>query len=239
MVTTVIHYKFVQDSTQTGTTITVNGTTYTTDGNTATITDGGGSGNVIIPSTITDEEGNTVTVTIIGEGAIKGNKDITSVTIPATITSIDCEAFADCPNLDTIIMQGSNPPVICETTFGNTKTKAGVTVVVPCGAGNKYKNAPVWKDMNIIEDCDDSGIDDIKAENSIKIYPNPAKDVVTLDLGHLSLDNADVVTIFNSNGQVVYRFNITSQESDIDVSGLESGVYYIKVGKFTQKLIIK
>ena len=239
VVTTIIHYKFVEDTSQAGTTITVNGNTYTTDGNTATITDGSGSGNVVIPATITDDEGNTVTVTSIGGGAFKGNKDITSVTIPATITSIDCEAFADCPNLDTIIMQGSNPPVVCETTFGSTKTKAGITVVVPCGAGDNYKNAPVWKDMNIVEDCGESGIEDVNGNASINIYPNPAKDVITLDIEHLTLNNADAVTIFNSNGQVVYRFNITSQKFNIDVSGLESGVYYIKAGKFTQKLIIE
>ena len=239
VVTTIIHYKFVEDTSQAGTTITVNGNTYTTDGNTATITDGSGSGNVVIPATITDDEGNTVTVTSIGGGAFKGNKDITSVTIPATITSIDCEAFADCPNLDTIIMQGSNPPVVCETTFGSTKTKAGITVVVPCGAGDNYKNAPVWKDMNIVEDCGESGIEDVNGNASINIYPNPAKDVITLDIEHLTLNNADAVVIFNTAGQVVYKSNIQNQISQIDVSSLKNGVYYIKVGNTTKKLIIK
>ncbi|MBO6117871.1 MAG: T9SS type A sorting domain-containing protein, partial [Bacteroidales bacterium] len=93
--------------------------------------------------------------------------------------------------------------------------------------------------MNIVEDCGESGIEDVNGNASINIYPNPAKDVITLDIEHLTLNNADAVTIFNSNGQVVYRFNITSQKFNIDVSGLESGVYYIKAGKFTQKLIIE
>ncbi|MBO6117746.1 MAG: T9SS type A sorting domain-containing protein, partial [Bacteroidales bacterium] len=93
--------------------------------------------------------------------------------------------------------------------------------------------------MNIVEDCGESGIEDVNGNASINIYPNPAKDVITLDIEHLTLNNADAVVIFNTAGQVVYKSNIQNQISQIDVSSLKNGVYYIKVGNTTKKLIIK
>ena len=84
-----------------------------------------------------------------------------------------------------------------------------------------------------------AGIEDVKDTKTITVYPNPAKDVVILDLGDLVLDNTDAITIINSIGQVVYKSNIQSQKSEIDVRGWQSGVYYIKVGDVTQKLIVK
>ena len=219
------------------TTVTINGTTYTTDGSTATITDGEGSGSVVIPSTITDEDGNTHTVTSIGKGAFKGNKDITSVTIPATITDIDCEAFADYPNLDTIIMQGSNPPTICATTFGKTGTKAGVTVVVPCGAGSAYKNAPVWKDMNIIEDC--AGLEDINSANAITIYPNPANDVVVIENVACSARQI-TINVYDTQGRLVLsEIKPNAKSYTLNITSLKTGVYYVKVGEMTKKLIVE
>ena len=78
----------------------------------------------------------------------------------------------------------------------------------------------------------------------IRIYPNPAKDFITLEIGHLILDGADAVVIFNSKGQTVCKSDIRTQVSNvrylkIDVSSFESGVYYIKVGDTVKKLIVE
>ena len=84
-----------------------------------------------------------------------------------------------------------------------------------------------------------SGIDDVAETKVFSVYPNPAKDVVTLDLGDFKLNSSDAITIINSTGQVVYKSNVQSQKSTIDVSDFESGVYYIKIGDITKKLIVK
>ncbi|MBO6117976.1 MAG: M6 family metalloprotease domain-containing protein [Bacteroidales bacterium] len=85
----------------------------------------------------------------------------------------------------------------------------------------------------------DSGIDEIDNGNSLQIYPNPAHDVITLDLGHLTLDKNETVSIVNNSGKVVYKSNVQSPKFKINVSKFEAGVYYINVGKFTQPLIIE
>ena len=84
-----------------------------------------------------------------------------------------------------------------------------------------------------------AGIEEIQQERIISIYPNPAKDVVTVDVGHLISDKNQTVTIVNNKGQVIYKSNITSPKFNINVSDFETGVYYIHVGKFTQPLIIE
>lgn len=59
------------------------------------------TGAIVIPETVTYQSIN-YTVTTISEGAFSGNKDITSIVIPPTITFIDEEAFYQCVNLDIV-----------------------------------------------------------------------------------------------------------------------------------------
>ena len=56
------------------------------------------SGEVVIPSSI-----DGLVVTEIGENFAKGNKKITKVTIPSTVTKIDFSAFEDCTSLEKVV----------------------------------------------------------------------------------------------------------------------------------------
>ena len=72
--------------------------TYTTANNQATITGYTGTGGVvIIPASI-----DGVPVTAIGDNAFKGSISLTTVGIPASVTSIGYGAFVDCQGLDGI-----------------------------------------------------------------------------------------------------------------------------------------
>lgn len=71
------------------------------------------------------------------------------------------------------------------------------------------------------------------AENEIEnvaIYPNPATDFI-----HVTTFNGALVQIFNAVGQLV----LTSEETDINMSGLPKGVYFVRVDNITNKLIIR
>lgn len=57
------------------------------------------TGNVTIPSTITDDEGNTYSVTSIADNAFKDNTSITSISIPESVMSIGNWAFCGCIGL--------------------------------------------------------------------------------------------------------------------------------------------
>ncbi|MBL4704200.1 MAG: T9SS type A sorting domain-containing protein, partial [Flavobacteriales bacterium] len=85
-----------------------------------------------------------------------------------------------------------------------------------------------------------------KNELDVNIFPNPAKEKFTLNIN--ATHNAKTsVTILDVNGKVVYNENLgkisESYSQDIDISKLETGMYFVKVkqGKSvsTKKLMIQ
>jgi hypothetical protein len=70
-----------------------------------------------------------------------------------------------------------------------------------------------------------TGIQNI-TKNSISIYPNPATDLVTITSG----SNITAVEVLNYIGQVVYNNPATeTKKIQVNVSGFEAGVYFVKV----------
>ncbi|MFT3796395.1 T9SS type A sorting domain-containing protein [Flavobacterium sp.] len=66
---------------------------------------------------------------------------------------------------------------------------------------------------------------DFETANGFRIYPNPAGDVLNLQ----SNRNMHAVSIYNALGQLVLANGLKNQLERIDVSGLRSGNYFIKV----------
>lgn len=65
-------------------------------------------------------------------------------------------------------------------------------------------------------------------DNSISIYPNPAKDEVTVKFTEKNLDNT--ITIMDIQGKVVLKLvNQNNQEVKIDTRTFKQGVYFVKV----------
>jgi hypothetical protein len=76
------------------------------------------------------------------------------------------------------------------------------------------------------EDCDlvqvITDTEEVKIRQEIKVYPNPVADVLTIDIEELP----EKVEIFTTNGLLVQTEN---RVKEIDVSGLSTGAYYMKV----------
>ena len=68
-----------------------------------------------IPSTV---QGTTVTA--IGEGAFKGNTNLTNVTIPSTVTVVGDSAFQNCTGLNDVSLNSRNVESIGSYAFSNT-----------------------------------------------------------------------------------------------------------------------
>ena len=123
--------------------------TFDTESKTATVTGARiGSllrGDIVIPTSV-DYEGETYTVTGIGKDAFKLYSNITSVTIPESVTTIGNTAFWGCDSLNEIIVLGSVPPtVMAPTAFQNYE----VTLSVPEESLEEYKQADVWRQFYI------------------------------------------------------------------------------------------
>ncbi|MHB8259430.1 MAG: T9SS type A sorting domain-containing protein [Bacteroidia bacterium] len=72
-----------------------------------------------------------------------------------------------------------------------------------------------------------TGISQLRIQNDeVSIYPNPASQLVNLSIGQF--DNASI-EIYNTIGECVHRQIITSSNSQIDISNLQSGLYMVKI----------
>lgn len=87
-----------------------------------------------------------------------------------------------------------------------------------------------------------SSVEEI-AGSMVKLYPNPAVNELTIDLGQINETEA-MLTIVNIHGQVVLSTKVNTNElNKINVSNYANGVYNVKVqtenAVYSQKLIVK
>lgn len=158
-----------------------------------------------IPETITEYDGTEYTVDAIGDGAFQGNKNLTQITIPASVTKIGENAFAGCENLKAIYIYAENPIDLnkARTRADDSSVFKGVdletcTLYVPEGSVEKYKTAAIWGDFK-----------------NIKTF--------TLGINDIIMDER-TTGIYNLKGQ-----KIQSKDQ------LQQGVYIVNGKKFIKK----
>ena len=82
------------------------------------------------------------------------------------------------------------------------------------------------------------GVDDL-SQSGIKVYPNPVKDVLTIESG----SGMKQVQIFNVTGQLVLSQQTDSKTITVNTSSLKSGVYFLKVttdnASFDKKIVVQ
>ena len=92
-------------------------------------------------------------------------------------------------------------------------------------------------DLEIIEHTE--GIADTGPGNEIQIYPNPAKEKITISGDNGS--GACEVALYNSQGQACIRQTMQNPTKIIDISGIPGGLYMVRIlGKnkvYLKKLI--
>ncbi len=79
------------------------------------------------------------------------------------------------------------------------------------------------------------GISENNSIESILVYPNPASGKVTIQSQNLS----GRIEVLNLHGQIIYSTETTDQITTIDVSGYQKGIYFIRIGNETQRLIVR
>ncbi len=62
-----------------------------------------------------------------------------------------------------------------------------------------------------------------------RIYPNPTRGIVTVDLGEIPLDKGLTLTVHDLNGKAVKTLNLKGQSTVIDLRNLPAGVYVLSV----------
>lgn len=92
--------------------------------------------------------------------------------------------------------------------------------------------------------CADLSVGELKIQFSLSFYPNPASNKIAIEYPNNTMPQKNTrLTIFNLNGRQLMQRAVTEPQTVVDVSGLSSGIYFVKVisdngvmvGKFVKK----
>lgn len=157
------------------------------------------------------------------------------------------EYFATVVNGNNIVYSGYNADNGCTAVFQSNGTAEGTFQSVECDAlsypyemityngkvilngDNDESGAELW----LFEPEFATGVNDIAANNTIKLYPNPADSYVFID--HPNFNTLKKIMITNTLGETVYSSTLQLNDHGIDISGLSPGIYFITFNNYTQK----
>lgn len=105
----------------------------------------------------------------------------------------------------------------------------------------RIKTGGSWSSDIAIDDIDiedlSTNIEEVSSASQFKIFPNPAKSELNLQLSELPNES---ILIYDMNGRIVKRINPTSKKMNISIAELGAGIYFVTVEKsdFREKLIV-
>ena len=65
--------------------------------------------------------------------------------------------------------------------------------------------------------------------NTIRVYPNPANNLITIDISEFAISNNTVIELLNVNGELLKSQLMLKSKTQLDISALSSGIYILKV----------
>jgi hypothetical protein len=71
------------------------------------------------------------------------------------------------------------------------------------------------------------GIDEVQNKEGIRVYPNPANNILNIQLS--SIINKEELFITDVLGNSVYHQTLNNLTTNIDVSGFSNGVYFYQI----------
>ena len=96
-------------------------------------------------------------VVTIGANAFYGRSQMTSITLPASVTNIGNQAFYSCIGLTEMHVMGSTPPALGTDVFNGSPTGVSNTipVYVPCESIEAYQAATGWRNFTNYQESDE------------------------------------------------------------------------------------
>lgn len=82
------------------------------------------------------------------------------------------------------------------------------------------------------------GISDNSTNSSFDLFPNPAKEKITLTIKQGNKIKDAKISLFNHQGQLMLQQQVTAEKTEIDISRLAKGSYYIQLTVSNQKEVM-
>jgi len=148
---------------------------------------------------------------------------------------------------DTLLYKGVDSVIISKLTAikslsNNVSLVIGSEYILPSGKKMTVTVSETVNDTTVLADYTVVNTVNITATtqtsvqnvniNNTKIYPNPCIDELTIDV-----DNTTTVQIFDMSGKMVIRQTLMNNSNSINVSNLKTGVYIVREGTFTTKIM--
>lgn len=196
-------------------------------------------------------EGGSVTLNATGATTYSWNNGVTNGTAftpTATMTYTVTGATNGCTNTDQVTVTVNPGPVASATLSGNTitATPAGMsyqwlncTTSQPIAGATSATYTPTVNGSYAVEvtsggctatsaciNVTTLGLEDVKADLNLTLYPNPTKGKVTISMPTTDRVN---VTVYNALGKVVTTMTNAQNGSVIDLSTAQAGVYMVQV----------
>ncbi len=122
--------------------------------------------------------------------------------------------------LNGVYIPGANSNTYVPTAVGNYE-------VVVYDAGGCFGVSPVFVVTSV-------GISDITANNSLKLYPNPASGILNIKTADASKDLE--LSIYDVTGRQVFQSLLQNGIHTVDISSFESGVYSVIVENGNERM---
>ncbi len=155
----------------------------------------------------------TFAVTALADQAFEGCTSLATVVIPASVTQLGHEAFAQTEGLKLLIMRGTTPPQVATDTFG--EAALGATLVVPVGARAVYRPHSPWKLFAQALEVGDANLDGATSITDVGL-------MIDHILGSTPAGYEPLVADVNADGQV----SITDVGLVIDIILSPGGGFY-------------
>jgi hypothetical protein len=169
-------------------------------------------------------------VTTIRVLAFYNCSGLTSLTIPNSITFIGSEAFNGCTNLTSIYADSPIPVDLSNysTIVFYNVNKTACTLYVPIGSKSLYAAANQWKDFKNIVEHIVTGIATVSASRlNIRVMGRTMEICLPEASAH--------VQVVDISGRQLY--NGTPSGSTLSITLPQAGIYIVRVGNKTTKLV--
>lgn len=168
----------------------------------------------------------------IEEMAFGEIESLTTVTLPAKLKSLEDHVFDYASGLEKVYNHSENPLKIAKYGAFYGVTLENVTLYVPEASIDAYKAATVWQDFGAIEAINATGVPAVKTTGTVYCYV--ADNALTVK----GLTGTAALTLTGLNGKILLRKAVSSDVS-IPLNGLSKGVYVVRIGDKTFKVIKK
>jgi pectin methylesterase-like acyl-CoA thioesterase len=165
---------------------------------------------------------------------------VSSNTLTITQPANSTKTFDITSNVSWIVKSDKNWLTVSKSSGFDNST---ITLKASENAGTSSRSATVKVSgsgvadqiITVTQNATATGINDIN-ENTLKIFPNPAKDLVNIQR---ESSKSEKLIITDINGKKIFEKKLTATKESVDISSLSSGVYILNVGDAQTKLLVK